>query len=273
MGSNTDHNKNTKKISGWNVTPAKIKPETNSLERVNLNPDAFDRLIEQHGVNVKVHRTMFCPNTKSIDGGEHEIDCPLCNGSGWLDVKPINTIAFIQSQSQDPKHAVEGYHDGNTVYISFLRNIELQYFTLIELCDHTEIFYERVARSLTSIDRLKYKALRVNVIIDQNGAEYTEGPDFKINDNGDIVWRDNKGPQPEDIYSIHYECKIQFRAIRALHTNRFEQVVDDSGQVARVKMPEQWVCTKEFLVRRKGYNGEFLKENPIPGYLDETPEE
>lgn len=273
MGSKTDHNKNTKKVSGWNVTPAKVRPEITSLERVNLNPEAFDRLIEQHGVNVKVYRTMFCPNVKSIDGGEHETDCTLCNGSGWMDVKPINTIAFIQSQSQDPKHAVEGFHDGNTVYISFLRNIELQYFTLIELCDHTEIFYQRVVRSASNIDNLKYKALRVNVIVDQFGNEYTEGPDFKLNDNGSIVWKENRGPQEGDIYSIHYECKIQFRAIKALHTNRFEQVRDDTGNIARVKMPEQWICTKEFLVRRKGYDGEYLNENTIPYYTEETPEE
>lgn len=267
----TNSNANTKKKQGWDVTPYRKSGEVNALERVNLNPEAFDRLIEQHGVNVKVYRTLYCPNVKSIDGAEHEIDCELCNGSGWLDTRPIDTIAFIQSQSLNNLAPVEGNHDGNTVYISFLRGIEVQYFTLISLCDHTEIFFERVVRSPTEVDKLKYSAKRVNVLLDSSGMEYFQGTDFKLDCNGNIVWLAGKGPSEETIYSIHYEANIQFRAVRALHTNRFEQVKDANGNIVKVKMPEQWICVKEYLVRRKGYDGNFLDDNPIPDYDEETP--
>lgn len=272
MAKKKSHNNSTNKVNGWNVREPVIRPDRAPQNRVNLNPTDFDNLIKQHGVRVKVFRTLYCPNVKSIDGGEHNIDCDMCNGSGFLDVKPLCIDAFIQSQGLDQMHSVEGFADGNTVTISFPIGIELQYFNLVELEDHTEIFFQRIARSEGDIDRLKYKALRVNVVIDQDGIEYNEGTDFKLNGNGDILWKEDKGPLPETIYSIHYEARIQFRAIRALHTNRFEQVQID-GKIAQVKFPEQWICTKEFLVKRQGFNGEELLPNPIPNYEEETPED
>lgn len=266
------HNNSTKKTQGWNVKEPVIRNDLVPTERVNLNPTAFDTLIKQHGVRVKIYRSMYCPNVKSVDGGEHNIDCDMCNGSGFLDVRPLCADVYMQSQTLEQMAGVEGFADGNTVTITFPIGIEIQYFTLIELEDHTEIFFQRVARSSGEVDRLKYKALRVNVLIDQFGVEYYEGKDFKLNANGDIVWTSGKGPDSETIYSIHYEAKIQFRAVRALHTNRFEQVKVD-GQIAQVKFPEQWICTKEFLVRRQGFNGEELLPNPIPKYTEETPTE
>ena len=269
----SQHNKTTKKVQGWNVREPFVRDDLASQERVNLNPDSFDKLIKQHGVQVKVFRTVYCPNVKSIDGAEHNVDCDMCNGSGFLDIRPLCIEVFIQGQSLEQLHASEGFSDGNTVSITFPIGIELQYFTLIELMNHSEIFFQRIARSEGDIDRTKYRALRVNVLIAKNGVEYFEGTDFKLNANGDIVWKDGKGPLPGEIYSINYEANIQFRAIKALHTNRFEQVKVNNGQIAEMKFPEQWVCTKEFLVKRKGFNGEELLPNPIPGYKEETPED
>lgn len=273
MAKRQSHNDNTNKIPGWNVSEPKLVKDPSSFERVNLKPPAFDRLIKQHGVQVHVHRTMYCPNVKSIDGGEHEIDCPMCNGSGFMDVKPLKVFAFIQNQTLEQRHGVEGFADGNTVAITFPIGVELQYFTLIELCDHSEIFFQKVVRSEGTNDVLKYKALRVNVLIDKSGVEYTQGLDFVLNDLGNIVWKEGKGPESGTIYSVHYEARIQFRAVRSLHTNRFEQIRQEGGVVAQVKMPEQWLCTKEFLVRRRGFNGEELLPNAIPGYDEGTPDE
>lgn len=268
----TGHNNTTQLAPGWNVREPIERADLAPEERVNLDPEACDRLIKQHGVRVKVYRSLYCPNVKSIDGGEHNIDCQMCNGSGFMDLKPLCMDVVIQNQALEKLHHVEGFVDGNTVAITFPIGIEIQYFTLIELLDHSDIFFQRVARSQGDVDRLKYKALRINVLIAQDGVEYFEGTDFKLNDNGDVVWKDGKGPLPGTIYSTHYEANIQFRATRAVHANRFDQVLNE-GKIAQVKFNEQWICTKEFLVRRQGFNGEELLPNPIPNYSEETPEE
>ena len=73
MANQYGHNKKTKGTKGWNVKEAKLIPDTDPKGRVDLRVDDFDRLLEQKGVNLKVYRTGYCPNVKSVDGGEHEI--------------------------------------------------------------------------------------------------------------------------------------------------------------------------------------------------------
>lgn len=254
--------KNTGDIQGWQVKEPVVLPGKKTPKRVDLNPDDFDNLLKEKGVRVKVYRTMFCPNVKSIDGGEHNIDCTACNGSGFLDARPIQTVAFIQNQSHEKLPFVEGMADGNSVAATFPIGIELQYFTLVELVDFTEIYYQRVQRQDGDLDVLKYRACRINLVIDANGKEYFQGNDFMLDENGSIRWKPNKGPNPRDIYSIHYEAAVQFRAVSAMHSNRFTQIADKEG-IKQLKMPEQWLLQKEFLVKRKDKDGNEIGPNSI----------
>lgn len=266
------HNKNTKGAKGWQVKEAKSVVDSDPVQRVDLKVDEYDRLIEQKGINVQVFRTMYCSNVKSVDGGEHEVDCAICNGSGFIDVNPIETKAFFQNQSQERMlDGAAGQHDGNSVYITFKIGIELQYFTLIKLCDFTDIYFERVMRKpATNIDVLKYKACRVNVIVDKNNVQYYQDQDFKLDPNGNIQWLTRK-PADNVIYSIHYEAHVQFRATKAMHVNRFTQYKQPGEvNVQFIKLPEQWQAQKEFLIRRKDLNGNDLQQGPFGTHTNTT---
>ena len=262
----SSHNKNTKKIIGWDVKESVKISDPDSNKRVSFNQEEFDRAVTQQGSRVRVYRTVFCPNVKSIDGSEHDIDCqvPGCN-NGFLDVHPISTYAHIKNQNLDKYHNIEGMVDGNSVTATFLLGVELQYFNLVELCDYTDIYFQRVKRSQGDIDVLKYTCKRVNVLIDQNGVEYYQAIDFKLDPNGNVWWCSGKGPDPSVIYSIHYEAAVQFRAIKALHVNRFIQAKDpnDGGKVAFMKMQEEWLLQKEFFVKRKDIDGNEILPNLI----------
>ena len=268
MSKKYGHNRNTKKKEAWNVKSSVQRPERNARERVDLNPEAFDRLLSQKSVNVKVFRTMYCPNVKSVDGAEHEIDCTICNGSGFVDVEPICTHAVIQQQGIETMAHVEGYVQGNTVQMTFPIGIELQYFTKIELEDFTDIYFHRVRRDSVEngdTDVLKYPACRVNVAIDQNNQKYYQNIDFDIDQNGNIKWRAGRAPADGVIYSIHFEAKVQFRAIAALHVTRFSQFkkgAEAEGNVEHLKYPESWMCTKEFLVKRVDKDNNEIIQGP-----------
>jgi hypothetical protein len=247
---------------GWNPKSAVIRPNSGVKNKVNLDVQGFENLIKAQGVRVKVYRTSYCPNVKSIDGAEHEIDCPLCHGSQYLDRFPIETIAFIQSQNAEQMPFAEGMFDGNSVSASFLKGIELQYFTLVELCDFSEIYIQRIRRQEGNVDVLKYKGLRVNMLVDSQGRDYFEGSDFNLDVNGNIKWCPNKGPLSGSIYTINYETAVRFRAVRALHVNRFGNISSKEGDV-QVKLPEQWLLEKDFLVERKDINGQLIEPNKI----------
>lgn len=268
------HNSTTHKAEGFDVKESKILPETAPQGRVDLRPADFDKLLEQKGTRVKVFRTMYCPNVKSADGAEHEIDCTLCNGMNYIDIDCIECKAFIQNQELQKVMTEGGDIDGNTVLMSFPIGIELQYFTRVELKDFTEIYYQRVLRKPGSnTDVLKYKACRVNVIIDKNGSKYYQQQDFDLNPNGDVIWMSTPGarkPADNVIYSIHYETHVQFRAVKAMHVTRFTQWRTDAG-IEHIKMPEQWMLTKEFLLRRKDINTQQpLEEGPYDNHTNTT---
>lgn len=263
------------KPQAWNTKTQTVVPAKHTSGRVDLNPAQFEKLLQEKGVRVKVFRSVFCPNVKSIDGAEHNIDCKLCNDSGFMDRHPLCTVAFIQNQGLEKLPFVEGMVDGNSVAATFPAGVELQYFTLVELIDFTEPFYQRIKRQEGDVDVLKYQALCVNMIFDNNGKEYFQENDFTLDPNGSIRWKENKGPFPGDIYSIHYEAKIQFRAVSAMHTNRFTQVFSkEHGAALHVKLPEQWLLQKEFLVKRQDAMGNEILPNRIVDKTDpDAPEE
>lgn len=269
-----DDQKRKPRPQGWRLKPPVKLPGTRGPDRVDFEPAKFKKLIETKGSRVRVFRTTFCPNVKSIDGAEHNIDCDLCNGSGWLDVRPIETIAVIQNQTFEKMIFSEGLFDGNSVGMTFDFGIDLQYFTLVELVDYPEIYYQRVKKQQGQIDVLKYHALTVNVLIDSTGKEYFQDADFTLDPNGSIRWNSNKGPDPDTIYTIHYMGAMQFRAIKAMHVNRFTQVfsTEDGGTIEHIKLPEQWLLMKEFLVKRRDKDGNEILPNLIqPGTNPDEP--
>lgn len=248
---------------GWRTKDPVVLPPANRPGKVNIQFQKTDDLVISQGVRVKVYRTTYCPNVKSIDGSEHEIDCPLCNGAQFIDRHCLETTAFIQSQINEANQFPEGIYDGNTVAATFMRGVELQYFTLVELVDFTEIYIQRVKRQEGPVDVLRYRAVVVNMVMDKNGKEYYEGPDFNIDLNGNIKWCSNKGPDSDTIYSIHYETAVRYRATKAMHTNRFNNITFKEGDL-QLKINEQWSLEKVYFVEdRKNYDGSFVKPNKI----------
>lgn len=262
------HNKKTKNREAWNVRESVVKPDTAPKERVDLSPEAFDRLLEQKGMEVKVYRTTYCPKVKSVDGAEHEIDCSLCNGSGFVDLDPLCTKAFIQNQGLETLAHVEGFVQGNTIAMSFPIGIEIQYFTKIEIVNMPDIYFQRVMRTPGSdVDILKYRAKRINIVLDYDNVRYYQDQDFVIDQNGNLAWTGPSGRKPADnkIMTIHYEVATQYRAVTAMHANRFTQV-KGSGGVEFIKMPEQWMCVKEYLVKRVDQNGDETPQGPFDNH-------
>jgi hypothetical protein len=251
---------------GWPTKSTVKIPKTQfgaARSKVSIKPEKFDDLILAQGVRCRVYRTMTCPNVKSIDAGEHNIDCNLCQGNEFIDIYPNCGLAYVQSQDLEKKPFAEGYSDGNTVLATFERGIELQYFTKVEFEDYTDIFWQRVKRQKGDVDVLKYKAKCVNALIDSNGKQYFSDSDFRLDANGSISWLAGRAPQFGIIYSIHYDHIATYRAIRALHVNRYGQISFQQNEIEMIKLPEQWFLAKEFLIKRTDFNGNELVPNVI----------
>ena len=242
-----------------------------NLRFADLSPDEFDGLILSQGIQVNIFTTSFCPNVKSVDGAEHQIDCSLCNGEGFLDVNPYKTVALFTSNELKKLQFQEGYIDGSEATISLLSGVELQYFYLIELLDFTNPFFQRIKRSKSKIDVLKYNAVSVNFIVDSDGKEYFEDNDFYINSNGNVRWRDDKSPAEDKIYTINYQMPIRFRTIQSMNVNRFGRHQKGLDHIKIVKLNERWIIQKEYLIDKKDHKGSMLDKNLVEGKNDTNP--
>ena len=231
----------------------------------------LNTLIYHQGVRVKVYQTLFCPNLKSIDGKEHNIDCQVCQGLNFIDLNPIETHAFIQGQSREVLFEANNTgtnFEEQTVLASFIGGIEISYYTRIELVDYAEIYKQLVQRQpFGDIDRLHFKAVKMDAIIDQNGVQYFENTDFVLDRNGDIQWLSELGskrPSANSIYSVHCRIAVSYRATRAIHCDRFGSNSFKTSDLEVVEFPVQWVLKKAFLFRKEdSESGQRLESNNV----------
>lgn len=257
-------------------TRAFATPNAN-LNKAPFRKDDFNNLIIQQGIKVKVFKTTWCPNVASIDAAEHDINCTVCLGNGLVDRNPVETFAYISHAERDPQFFLEGEYEIESIYGTFPSDIELTYYTLVQLMDVTEQYIQLVNKQEGPIDFLKYPCKRVNLLIDQNGREYIPGQHFTLTVNGDIQWLPGKGMKAGTIYSINYDITIQFRAMKAVHAFRFVQEYVENGNTAVTKLPQKWALKREYLVEKTDFRGKIkLPVNKLrssdPSNLTSNPE-
>ena len=240
-----------------NYNPKLISPD--------LNIKNFNTIVWQKGVKANVYKVVPCPNVHSIDGHEHDINCSLCEGTGFIDIpNPIETIVLIYNQGKDlnknPENLGSEVEEG-VVNMTFLSGINLTYFSRIDLLDFSRPYYQMVQRQNGNADRLYYPAIAIDFLIDKNGIQYHEGIDFEIQE-GMIKWLQNS-PSVGTIYSIHYQCRVSFRCISALHQGRYSTFQTKQDQIDNIEHSEQWKAKLDYLVVQRKNSGEIIKNNLI----------
>ncbi len=98
--------------------------------------------------------------------------------------------------------------------------------------DINVVHFEKIQTTRTGIDRLQYPAKSVEFIIDNAGVSYKQGKEFKIDDQGYIVWKGQTQPgiDPDTgkgrIYGIRYRYGAFFYVKDLLHEVRMTQQTD-----------------------------------------------
>lgn len=239
-----------------------------------MNPDKLDQLIKDLGVRVRLYKSTLCPNMKSLESIDHDINCTVCNNS-MIDFCGHETLAMFQQQNLVEAFKVQGSFHVDEILVTFLSGQTLSMFSRMDLLDFKEDFFELIQRQEdTSVDRLKYPACSVQgVFVVRNNVkiQFHVGPDFEIDVNGDIKWLGTHKPNDREIYSIYYQHHPTFRAIKAVHRDRYSQwnlrpeeiqspKVTVDGKTY-VKLPETWVFKRDYLLERRDLAGALLKGN------------
>jgi hypothetical protein len=243
-----------------------------------INVDRLDQLIKDLGVRVKVFRSTLCPNMTSLESHDHDINCKICR-KNFIDFDPQETIALFQQQTIQEQFKVQGSFHIDEIMVSFLSGFTLAPWSRVELLDFEEDFYELIQRQEnTDVDKLKYAACSVEgifLIRKENGVEklvrYYFDADFTLNKDGNIKWKSANRPKDREIYSIYYKYHPTYRAMSAVHRDRYSQFNERPSKIQApkktiggntyIKMPETWMVKREYLPDRFDENGNNLSQN------------
>ena len=248
-----------------------------------LNPDKLDQEVRELGVRVRLWKSTICPNMKSLESMDHDINCPVCNNN-MIDFSPKESIAIFQQQSLTEQFKVQGTFSIDEIQVTFLSGISLQHYARVDLLDFEEEFFELVQRQEgVAVDRLKYAACKVAGLFVATNAgkeQYHEGADFVLDQNGDVKWVGVHKPADRTIYSIYYSYKPVYRAIKAVHRDRFTQYNLRVGEIKApkktvgentyVKLPETWILKRDYLLERRDVMEALLPQNKVYDPNEET---
>lgn len=232
-----------------------------------IDVDKLNQVVKDLGVRVRVYKSTLCPNMTSLESADHDITCKVCN-NGMIDFEPFETIAMFQQQSLTDQFKVQGTFHIDEIFATFLSGISLQVFTKVEILDFKEPFYELVQRQEgTDIDNLKYCASCIDglfVVEGQTIREFQEGAHFNLTADGNIKWRTANRPSDRAIYSVYYHYAPVYRAINAVHRDRYSQYNSRPNLIQApkvtvdgntyVKLPEAWILKRDYILDSRDQN-------------------
>jgi len=245
--------------------------------RIAFDVKAFDDLIADQGVFVRITPTLICPNISDLDTYNHSLSCNTCD-NGIVDVasKAVETWAFIQSINKDKEFAEHGIWEMRDAQISFREvDMRVNYWYKIEVLDFTTPFNELIERKIgVTEDKTRYTPQEATTtkfyLIDKDGNEYVKDTDYQITANG-IDWLVG-GSKPADgtIYSFSYPMLPTYRVLDLMHNSRFYYDGNKRADLLPSHLPQQAHIRFDFLARNKGYE-ETNDDPPPPGSVSPPP--
>lgn len=237
-----------------------------------INVDRLDQLVKDLGVRIRLFKSALLPDMKSLESMDRDLNTTV-GDHNFVDFDCEETIALFQQQDLVKQFQIQGTFHIDEVLVTFLSGKTLAPFAKVEVLDFEEDFYELIQRQeATDIDVLKYKACDVTAIfcvVSNTLIRYHFGTDFILDVNGNIKWTGIHKPLDKQIYSVYYKYHPVYRAVKAVHRDRFSQfnlrphelsapkkTVDGTTYI---KMPETWVLKRDYLVKRKDLQDNVLE--------------
>lgn len=209
---------------------AKIEPKHNNIlmaqEVIHFDPDAFNMLLRSNGVEMVHYRAIQCPigvidrNDAARNHSDH--DC----SNGFIYKKAGTVTVFFSSNSSSSRLEDLGLMDGTTVQVTLPTHyddteeeIAVQHYDRFFLKEPkgTSVFTQLIEAHITGLDRLQYRAMKVEAIIDNRNVEYFDG-DYVIED-GCIRWTGTKRPAYDPVNNRGAVYTIRYRYIPFWYVN------------------------------------------------------
>ncbi|WNM70336.1 hypothetical protein [Myxococcus phage Mx1] len=231
------------------------------FEGNQFDPALFDERLRAHGVLMQHWCAIKCPLGVSdrFDERTHHGHSNCSNGFIYKHAGDVT--CFFNSNSSSARLEELGIWDGATVQVTIPRYYDCPKGQEVAVQNYDRFFLAEIATTsvttqlveahITGRDRLQYRAVEIEYVIDANGVEYAAG-DYCI-DSGHVVWNGDRRPQFDaktgrgTTYAIRYRY-VPFWYVRSLiHEVRVAKVFDyeKNGQVL-VRMPHALSLQREY---------------------------
>ncbi len=245
----------------------KVNPYFYKTKHVPLSADRFNGMIYEYGVRVIHEKVSLCPNLiGNVESNNHPIDCPLCENS-FVHFDAQEIFMLYEQNSLVNSFFSYGYWEKGMASVSFPSHLEndrnheiyVDYFDRITVLDFKERFYEVVNKSEGDKDILRYKALEVNYLSTKD-RQYMYRKDFDLDIDGNIVWLGANRPKYDiitkigEVFTVSYMRLPVYRIVELLHEGRYSQKAFKEPVRTGVKMPQQAIVKKDFLITKDEAN-------------------
>lgn len=235
--------------------------------------DRLDQLVKDLGVRIKLFKSTIVPDVQSLESMDQDLNSKV-GENNFLDFDCFETVALFQQQNLMKQFDIQGTFHIDEVLVTFLSGQTLAPGAKIELLDFEEDFYELVQRQEgQDFDVLKYPACDILAVFTSTSTtteRFYKGADFQVDQNGNIEWTGIHKPTDRQVYTIYYKYHPVYRALKAVHRDRFSQYNNRPGEIKApkqqpgdgntyVKMPETWVIKRDYLIRRRDLDGNILE--------------
>lgn len=233
---------------------------------VDFDRDQFTRFIADKGYSITWEKAVLCPNVPGtgLAPRDHVIGCPICGGSGFIYVDPLETAMLMQGVKLTQSFYAYGRWDAGNMLVTAEPEFTIDYFDRLTLHNGIGRFTQRPVRQLDSTaDVLKYAPLCFHYVgwVDRSGAlvRFAQGDDFVVSaDGSSIEWSSNQ-PDAGSTYTVCYDYRPRYVVLDLVHHHR-----DSTVQGQHYQFPVQAVAKLDFLIRNESADArQVVDQNPF----------
>ena len=225
----------------------------------------FDQLLKNRGIRFIHRRAAPCPNVRSVDDNSHNPNCTVCDGNGILYYCEKEIFGIFTSNSIEKNFQQQGmwevgtavvtlptfYEDGEVAEFNTYDQLEVPDFPvrLWEIKEYDPDENGGVTRVRYPIDTLDL----VTSVQNEVRVDFTEGTDFTVNGDGNIVWIAGQAPSYDstnergEASSIVYHANPVYNVLQQMRELRVSQELVNGEKVA-ARMPQQILVKRDFLL-------------------------
>lgn len=231
-----------------------------SQEQIYFDANAFDNIVEAHGIIFKHWKAVPCTGGDNDRGSMRSTHLNHTCSNGFYFKGGKCFLGVFDNNTTKKHYNAEGIIDSSitTLHVPrFYQGGDCQIFfgvnDRLDLLDESIVVpkWEKIECSPTGIDRPMFPIVNIEYVIDMNGKEYFQGNDFIIVD-GNIHWVGQNRPQFNQsfggggIYAIRYLYRPSWYIGVVLHEIRLCNTVDpNTNEKKQIRYPQLLLLQRE----------------------------